>query len=891
MSKAPVAGLKHKFFWRSGCEPPTRTPERLWSTATRPTKKLAGSTSFRDAGGGQVADFFPSKLVRRIATQHLGVFDPRSPTRIVAQEFRAFITDLVADNTGAVTPAASVKAVNTETGVVYSAQSDSSGSYSVLYILPVLDTKFPLGDNNQICVAKMRRYLGCLVSLALLVALQLGAGHAQEWESGQSSPVHDSDRLYPIGANPIVLENARVSLSFDRTTGALVSFINTSTGWHWQTDPRFSESFNLFVPTADRSYNPVLGAKNRLASFEKSADGQTLTLVWSNLDSEYQGKLDIVLHATVHLQGDSVRFEMTVTNHCRHTISSLSWPIIGSITNPQSVMKASTWNYGNLSSFPLWNPASQSLGYYGTNYPIRILDGRFVLVSTPEQGLYVGAHNSDAKENVRYMFEVKPGFEDSYGNVTPKSSSISGHPVRLTMQIVHFPFLNPGESGQLAPIVLGPYRGDWHAGVDIYKRWLTAWFHPLDMPAWVQDIHAWQQLQINSSEDDQRTRYVDLPERVAEDAKHGITVLQLVGWNLGGQDRDNPSDNTDPRLGTTPELKRAIARIQKDGVHVVLFAKYAWADTSTDWYKKELYKHMATDPYADIYTWAGYRYQTPEQLAGINPRNLATACPNDAEWRKILAGEFQKVIDLGANGVLFDEAQHRHSSDYNLCFNPNHGHHVPATIWSGDVALANMYRSMIHSSVGERNFLFSGEEPEDVLGEAYSLSYLRINKGHTPEERYAFPFRPMMIAVTGFNDREMINRALMYRYIISYEPFNFKGDIKDFPLTTAYGEKMDALRRRYRDYLWDAEFRDTVGASVKMASTQYKDYTVFDRKDGRRAVVVTNDNANQTIDVTVTLAAAAGHSFACASPENLEAVRCAATVSIPPRSAIVMMEH
>ena len=29
-----------------------------------------------------------------------------------------------------------------------------------------------------------------------------------------------------------------------------------------------------------------------------------------------------------------------------------------------------------------------------------------------------------------------------------------------------------------------------------------------------------------------------------------------------------------------------------------------------------------------------------------------------------------------------------------------------------------------------------------------------------------------MIAVTGFDDREMINRALVYRYILRYEPPN-----------------------------------------------------------------------------------------------------------------------
>ena len=176
------------------------------------------------------------------------------------------------------------------------------------------------------------------------------------------------------------------------------------------------------------------------------------------------------------------------------------------------------------------------------------------------------------------------------------------------------------------------------------------------------------------------------------------------------------------------------------------------------------------------------------------------------------------MINLGADGVLFDEAQHWHSSDYNLCFNPNHGHHVPATIWSGDIKLANMYRAMIRNTVGEKNFLFFGEEPEDVLDEAYSLSYLRIGPGHTPEERYVFPFRPMMIAVTGFDNREMINRALMYRYILSYEPFNFKGDIKDFPLTVSYGQRVDALRKRYKDYLWDAEFRDTLQTKAGFAA-------------------------------------------------------------------------
>src|SRR6185437_15462057 len=156
---------------------------------------------------------------------------------------------------------------------------------------------------------------GATVSCAFAV-------RAQDWKSGQDSPVHDSDRLYPIGTHSIVLENDRVAVSFDEHTGALLSFTNKATGWHWQTRPELGESFNMFVPTPDRSYNPVLGARNTLASFKKSADGQSLELVWSNLLSEYQGRLNITLRGTVRLEPGTVRFEMSVENHSPHTIAS-----------------------------------------------------------------------------------------------------------------------------------------------------------------------------------------------------------------------------------------------------------------------------------------------------------------------------------------------------------------------------------------------------------------------------------------------------------------------------------------------------------------------------------------------------------------------------------------
>ena len=60
----------------------------------------------------------------------------------------------------------------------------------------------------------------------------------------------------------------------------------------------------------------------------------------------------------------------------------------------------------------------------------------------------------------------------------------------------------------------------------------------------------------------------------------------------------------------------------------------------------------------------------------------------------------------------------------------------------------------------------------------------------------------------------MVNQALRYRYLLSHEPFNFKGRLEDAPRTLAYAGRMVALQRELRAQLWDAECRDTVGALV-----------------------------------------------------------------------------
>jgi hypothetical protein len=401
-------------------------------------------------------------------------------------------------------------------------------------------------------------------------------------------------------------------------------------------------------------------------------------------------------------------------------------------------------------------------------------------------------------------------------------------------------------------------------------------------------LNSWQQIQINSSEDDLRTPYRDLPERAAEAAKAGINAIQLVGWNKGGQDRGNPSHDTDPRLGTWQDLHDAISKIQATGVHVILFNKYTWVDTSNPDYKT-LEAHVAHDPNGQPYIYTGYMYQTPEQLANINTRRFAVACTPDPFWQDLSATEFRKSIALGASGILYDEVQHHGGANY--CFTHKNGQLVAESLWAGDSMLGQRFRDIIKSTVGQQKFLLAGEAAYDLETRYYSLTYHRISTGHIPLERYDDPMLPMMIAVTGFDDREMINEALRYRYIMSYEPFNFKGNLSDFPLTLNYGLKMDAFRRKYKDYLWDAEFRDDQDAVVTVAGAPFQSFSSFLRADGKYAVVVVNPST-APLTATVSLSSpVAGATLYWTSPDGPDLHPFAGTVEVPGRSAVVVLER
>ncbi|HEX4231347.1 MAG TPA: DUF6259 domain-containing protein [Bryobacteraceae bacterium] len=688
-------------------------------------------------------------------------------------------------------------------------------------------------------------------------------------------------------AEEVVLQDNELLVAFDAKSGALIRMERLSTHWPIQRRPELGVSFRLHAPLPHRRDNFVLGSKQRAVKVEKLSENR-VGLQWGQLISEHGGTLPITVKATVTLENGALTFDSTLINDSPLVIETIDYPYLGDLNPPapgEPMQTEHMW-YGNLVQDEIHPHFVNEKGYWGVDFPTKTVESKqslFCLMQSLEQGLYWDMHNPTAPYLLEYTFEQHPGVVDSINHEVPRPDAISAAEVHLEFRTCHFVFAQAHSTVKLVPVVMRSYSGDWHAGVDLYKQWRASWFQAPRLSQWVVDVHSWQQLQINAPEEDYTIPYRELAACADECSKNGVAAIQLVGWNRGGQDRGDPSQDTDPGLGTWQELHDAIAQIQARAVKIILFAKLNWADLTTAWYAKELYKYAATDPYGIPYQQGGYSYFTPTQLAGINNRRRAVMdflCP---AYRAIAVHEFQKVLDLGAAGWLFDEVCHHGPVDYS--FSSSHGYSPPGYIYAGDIPMSKQLRAAADKV--NPDFVFAGEGPQDWLMQYYPISYFRINAQSRPVCRYIDSQAPLMVAVTGFDDREMLNLILLNRYIISYEPYNFKGHLTDFPLTLAYGKKIDALRRKYKPWLWDAEFRDTQGAGVR-ANGSHR-YSVFRTAAGKRAVVVINQESAKTIEAALDLPNAGN--LLIATPEQPDAQLAPATLRIPARSAMVVMEQ
>lgn len=658
----------------------------------------------------------------------------------------------------------------------------------------------------------------------------------------------------------LTLENQTLRLGIDEATGSLVSLLDRATGWDYTAPNPHNAPFQLLIPLEDafpdageyhsRRNNLCTGG-SRPPRLTRTDDG--LTMVWDSVVSPYGGVHDIRVTACIRLDDRSAVFSMTLENHSGHTIESACYPYLAPLRIPREdgAFRLSTRGYAQLDGNELYPRFDNTRGYYGVSYPT-VLRGSnpqtpYALLHSEKRGLAVMTAGK-GMDPLFFQSQLHPGWGDSMHAAWPAADAIGGQEVYCDFAPAQLPFAADGETFTLLPLLFEPFVGDWTYGLDVYKRVRSTCMQRRTPPSWLEQPHAWLQYQMNSPEDELRLCYSELPRLAADCKRHGIRAIQLVGWNDGGQDQGNPSHAHDPRLGTYAELRTAIEECQRMGVQIILFSKFNWADMATGESRQSLHRLSVKDPFGLPYQHPGYQYQTLPQLSGVRVKRFYPLCFNSAETLSVCRTEFSKLLDSGAAGTLYDECFHRAPTW--LCFDPTHGHRVPAPSQGMDVAFPD---EMIPADRAD-DFLMAGEALYDRMFERYHLSYIRTEDPRLiPSDRYVADDCRIMTAVTGFDDRNMLNQCLLYNFIVSYEPYNFKGFPSDYPLTVSYGERMNALRAELRSLLWDGAFLATRHGSVANADGQpHAPYSVFqDRTTGAYALVAANYDAAESVVLRV----------------------------------------
>ncbi len=607
----------------------------------------------------------------------------------------------------------------------------------------------------------------------------------------------------------------------------------------------------LYVPDGDNTSVQVRGDRQQPAAAEPVGDG--LRWYWPAVVDE--GGRALAIAVTVHLEPSpgQLRLRLQVDNQSPATVDSALFPWIRGVQVPAGrTLTALTRDYYGARERPLWPQFEWNKGYYGTVRPTAMTDS--LVFGNPTAPFVVMRDGAEAvaawvagptPEIVGWMWELEPGYADTIGDQVPwpECAAPAGE---LRFSAVHLLDLAPGGQRELATVQLSHAAGDWPEALAAYREH-RAEVVQASPPAWAAMPHSWYQIGLNSPVGERRYNFADLPTLARECADAGVAVLHVIGWNTGGQDRNNPCHDPDPALGGAAGLAEAIAACQAIGVRVVLFTKFTWADQATERFTTELHRSAVRDPYGDYYRLPGYQYLTPHQLLDVNTRRLIPMCFLHEEYLRACEREFDKVVATGADGMLFDETMHH--TPALLCYATDHGHAPGASVYGADSLLAQRLRARLPEN--RSDFLFAGETVYEDLQPSYQVSYIRSHYvDHQPLTRYVNPRLRMMTTVSGFDDRNQINQALLYGYLLCYEPRHFKGRLADFPSTVEYGTVAERLRTELAEYLWHGTFeRSGVLATTDAAALPVRTARWRHASDGSTLLALANYNRTPAVVV------------------------------------------
>ena len=627
------------------------------------------------------------------------------------------------------------------------------------------------------------------------------------------------DLVAADGAAPLVLESPTCRVEVERQQGRLLRLRDGKGQIDLKSPTDLAENFRVLVPLPDAPRNFVHGKNQTLCRAEASSG--RLVLHWDGPMKDERGNAhDLAATLHIELKDEAVEFRFSLTNSTAFRIPEVWYPAIGGLHafGPPAVAAKTTLNPPPHNARRFTKP----FGQYLATYPSQNMG--FVEVNNPElkRGLYLGAHDPIDRFKGFYFLEQTAGDRRN-----------------VAAWLIHYPFTPPAGTFEGAPFVAQFHDGDWvNAGRAIYRPWFIRTFglvKPED--DWIRQNSFYQMIMAMLPEGNVNYTFREIPQLARDGLKHGLTSLQIAGWQRGGHDNGYPYYEPDPRLGTWRDLRRALRECHALGVKVYFFVNIHVSSLDTQWYKNEL-KNYDFETRKGHPGWvAGWGMGTLASRMALTAPLMSFADPSFPRLADAQLRYFRKLARVGADGLHVDKL---YPSPIN--FNPRIVLSPDQSPWEGTTRL--LARVSRECRAIQPHFRLSLETTWDR-----SLSFGASTwwAGNMSVARKVFPELVETVGLYQPYDYIGVNDAVRRGHAVMVAPYHFNRsmDCEPWRGLATYIRDVKEVRDELADYVFAGEPIDAGEAVLDVsrlpAGIEHAAYR--NPKNGKRACIITHRGA------------------------------------------------
>lgn len=620
-----------------------------------------------------------------------------------------------------------------------------------------------------------------------------------------------------VMASPIVLQNDKVSLELDRDTGVITKIVDKQTSLTLAAPPGLAESFRITVRLPERQVRLIRGCEQKLSTVEERPN--SLTLRWNGPLRDTTGaEYDIPVEMQVEADGSRLEFRLSLLNNTLYKIQEIFYPVVGGLSHfaePGGAHDATLWGP---TSTPTVNEISLPLKTETLTYPGQLAMS-FINVRNNRlnRSLYISARDTVARWKV-YRFLTL-------------GDDAKGKDIGFCMQ--HTPFTRPGERYVGSPLALRFIDGDWHNAGKIYREWFASTFGIADPEkCWIRKQSFFLMTMFMLPEGTINYTFKDIPKWGKSAKDHGVNAVMISGWNMGGHDNGYPYYIIDPRLGTWDELREGIRKCHEMGLKVYFFANYQPMMVETDWYKNDLKRYLEQNEDGSPTWLAGWGMGTLPARMG-HAKLMSWADLSFPEFRRMIARQFAKLAQIGADGVHIDKM---FPAGYD--FNPLITASADTATWEGAIALTRQIMSECKRY--NPDWAMSFECNWDRMLEFTDATWWVGNQSIT---RYVFPEHVETLLLASAYDYIGVNNAVRQRHTVQVAPMNFcrSMDWKPFQGLANYIKAVKGIQDSLMDTVYMGEVLDHQQVTLAEPLASGVEYNVYrNRRTGKRACILTN---------------------------------------------------